>query len=121
MTTSFAPNFFYLFHLQFFQLVFCHTLSLSLSLSLNYSICLSSLVSFFSLSFSTHKPLSHRHTIFISISNPLSFKNGPTPASFSCIFGLFKQTLQYLQQINGKNLMYIKYNVPGFKPMTSQT
>ena len=28
------------------------------------------------------------------------FKNGPTPASFSLIFGLFKQTsLQFLQQI----------------------
>ena len=27
-------------------------------------------------------------------------KNGPTPASFSFIFGLFKQTIQFLQQIN---------------------
>ena len=26
-------------------------------------------------------------------------KNGPNPASFSLIFGLFKQTLQFLQQI----------------------
>ena len=26
------------------------------------------------------------------------FLNGPTPASFSFIFGLFKQTLQFLQQ-----------------------
>ena len=26
-------------------------------------------------------------------------KNGPTPASFSFIFGLFKQTIQFLQQI----------------------
>ena len=26
------------------------------------------------------------------------YKNGPTPASFSFIFGLFKQTLQFLQQ-----------------------
>ena len=32
------------------------------------------------------------------------FKNGPTPASFSFIFGLFKQTLQFLQQINVKNV-----------------
>ena len=31
-------------------------------------------------------------------------KNGPTPASFSFIFGLFKQTLQFLQQINVKNI-----------------
>ena len=30
----------------------------------------------------------------------LTLKNGPTPASFSFIFGLFKQTLlQFLQQI----------------------
>ena len=29
-------------------------------------------------------------------------KNGPTPASFSFIFGLFKQTIQFLQQINAK-------------------
>ena len=27
------------------------------------------------------------------------YKNGPTPASFSFIFSLFKQTLQFLQQI----------------------
>ena len=31
-------------------------------------------------------------------------KNGPTPASFSFIFGLFKQTLQFLQWINVKNI-----------------
>ena len=31
-----------------------------------------------------------------------SFLNGPTPASFSFIFGLFKQTIQFLQQINVK-------------------
>ena len=30
------------------------------------------------------------------------FKNGPTPASFLFIFGLFKQTLQILQQIDVK-------------------
>ena len=30
------------------------------------------------------------------------FKNGPTSASFSFIFGLSKQTIQYLQQINVK-------------------
>ena len=29
-------------------------------------------------------------------------KNGPTPASFPFIFGLFKQTIQFLQQINVK-------------------
>ena len=44
-------------------------------------------------------------------------KNGPIPASFSFIFGLFKQTsLQFLQQIYVK--MSIQYMVPGFKPTT---
>ena len=32
----------------------------------------------------------------------LFFTNGPTSASFSFIFGLFKQTIQFLQQINVK-------------------
>ena len=32
------------------------------------------------------------------------FLNRPTPASFSFIFGLPKQTLQFLQQINVKNV-----------------
>ena len=46
-------------------------------------------------------------------------KNGPTPASFLFIFGIFKQTsLEYLQQINVKNVMAIQYKEPGFKPMT---
>ena len=27
------------------------------------------------------------------------FKNGPTPASFLFIFGVFKQTIHFLQQI----------------------
>ena len=31
--------------------------------------------------------------------DPYCFFNGPTPASFSFIFGLFKQTLQFLQQL----------------------
>ena len=35
------------------------------------------------------------------------FKNGPTPASFSFIFGLFKQSIQFLQQNNVKNVMTI--------------
>ena len=34
----------------------------------------------------------------------LFFLNGPTPASFSFIFGLFKQTLQSLQQIYVNNV-----------------
>ena len=33
------------------------------------------------------------------------FKNGPTPASFSFMFGLFEQAvLKFLQQINVKNV-----------------
>ena len=32
----------------------------------------------------------------------LLFLNGSTPASFSFIFGLFKQTILFLQQINVK-------------------
>ena len=31
-------------------------------------------------------------------------KKGPTLASFSFLFSLFKQTLQFLQQINVKNV-----------------
>ena len=49
------------------------------------------------------------------------FLNGPTPASFSFIFGLFKQTLQFLQQINVNNVKSIQYKAPGFKLMTSQS
>ena len=45
-------------------------------------------------------------------------KNGQTPALFSFIFSLFKQTIQFLQQINVKNVMSIQYTVPGFEPAT---
>ena len=42
-----------------------------------------------------------------------------TPASFKFIFRLFKHTsLQFLQQINVKNVMTIQYTVPGFELMT---
>ena len=52
----------------------------------------------------------------------LFLKNGPTSASFSFIFGLFKQTLlQFLQQINVKNVMSIQYPAPGFEPTTFGT
>ena len=34
-------------------------------------------------------------------------KNGPTPASFSIIFGLYKQTIQFYQQINVKNVQRV--------------
>ena len=36
-------------------------------------------------------------------------KIGPTPASFLFIFGLFKQTIQFLQHMNVKNVMSIQY------------
>ena len=47
--------------------------------------------------------------------------NGPILASFSFIFGLFKLTIQFLQQINIKNVKSIQYTAPGFEPMTSGT
>ena len=48
-------------------------------------------------------------------------KNGPTPASFSFIFGLFKQaSLQFLQQIYAEK-MSIQYTLPGFEPSTFGT
>ena len=48
-------------------------------------------------------------------------KNGPTLASLLFIFGLFKQTINFLQQINVNNVMSIQYKVPGFEPTTSWT
>ena len=42
-----------------------------------------------------------KHSIFFDNKTLRYFKNGPTSASFSFIFGLFNQTLiQFLQQIN---------------------
>ena len=38
----------------------------------------------------------------ISQCSNVDLKNGPTTASFSFIFSLFKQTIQFLQQINLK-------------------
>ena len=49
------------------------------------------------------------------------FLNGPTQASFSFIYTLFKQTIQFSQQINVKNVISIQYTAPGFKPSTSWT
>ena len=49
------------------------------------------------------------------------FLNGPTSAPFSFIFSLFKQTIQFLLQINVKNVMSIQYTAPGFEPTTSRT
>ena len=48
-----------------------------------------------------------------------SFFNGPTPASFLFILYLLKQTINFLQQINAKNVMSIQYRVPVFKPILS--
>ena len=53
--------------------------------------------------------------------NIVILKIGPTPASFLFIFGLFKQTIQFLQQMNVKNVMSIQYPAPGFEPMTFGT
>ena len=50
----------------------------------------------------------------------LFFKNGPTPASFSFIFGLFKQTLQIFTT-NVCEKMSIQYTAPGFEPTTLGT
>ena len=49
----------------------------------------------------------------------LFLKIGPTPASFSFIFGLFKQTLQFYN--NNMWKMSIQYTVPGFEPTTFGT
>ena len=46
-------------------------------------------------------------------------KNEPTPASFSFIFSIFKQTIHFLQQIDVK--MSIQYTELGFEPTTFQT
>ena len=54
---------------------------------------------------------------------PISFfKNGPTPASISFIYGLLKQTgLHFLQQFNVKNILSIQYMAPGFETTTFRT
>ena len=45
----------------------------------------------------------YKATCYQDNESPLHrFLNGPTPASFSIIFGLFKQTLQFLQQTHVK-------------------
>ena len=40
------------------------------------------------------------------------------PASFSFIFGLFKQTIQFFKTNQCENVMSIQYMAPGFEPMT---
>ena len=59
----------------------------------------------------------HIHCIMECI-NLLKWDN---PGLFLFIFWLFKQTIQFLQQINVKNEVAIQYTVPGFEPTTSQT
>ena len=47
----------------------------------------------------------------------LSFlKNGPTPASFLFIFGLYKQTIQILQQVNVKKCNVHPVPIPHWDP-----
>ena len=43
------------------------------------------------------------------------------PGLFFVYFRLFKQTLQFLQQIYMKNVMTIQYMASGFKPTTFGT
>ena len=51
------------------------------------------------------------------LNNKKLLKNGPTQASSSFIFDIFKRTsLQFYQQINVKNVMSIHYMAPGFEP-----
>ena len=47
------------------------------------------------------------------------FLNGPYPASFSFIFGLFKQTNSSIFTTNICEKMSFKYPVLGFEPTTS--
>ena len=45
-------------------------------------------------------PQSNKIVVARGKHSPAFIKNGPTPASFSFIFGLFRQTIQFLQQSN---------------------
>ena len=49
--------------------------------------------------------------LFLKWANPGLF--------FVFIFGLFKQKIQFLQQVNVKNVMTIQYTALGFEPTTS--
>ena len=57
-----------------------------------------------------HPFLFHLHLLIFEIYqiktqfNKGNLKNVPTPGSFSFIFGLFKQRIQCLQQMNVKNV-----------------
>ena len=56
---------------------------------------------------------------------PLSycfFKKWANPGLFFCLFLVFSKTIQFLQQINVKNVQIsIQYTALGFKPTTFQT
>ena len=58
--------------------------------------------------------------IILNVQSLLFLKMGQ-PRPFLFIFGLFKQTIQFLQQINVKNVMSIQYPALGFEPMTFGT
>ena len=48
--------------------------------------------------------------------------NGPQSRPLFRLFSVFfKQTIQFLQQMNVKNVMSIQYLAPGFKPTTFGT
>ena len=51
--------------------------------------------------------------------SPETVKNGPTPASFLFIFGLFKKTIQFYKKSMRK--MSIQYMAPGFEPTAFRT
>ena len=57
---------------------------------------------------------------FTTTVSEIVFLNGHS-AYFSFIFGLFKQTIQVLQQFGVKNVMSIQYMVLGFEPTTFGT
>ena len=48
-------------------------------------------------------------------------KMGQPRPLFSLFSFFFKQTIQFLQQANVKNVKSIQYTAPGFEPMTSGT
>ena len=48
-------------------------------------------------------------------------KMGQTRPIFRLFLVFFKQTIQFLQQMNVKNVMSIQYPAPGFEPMTFGT
>ena len=49
-------------------------------------------------------------------------KNGPTSASFSFIFGLFKQTIEFLQQINVKKcIQYMTHRDSNPRPLEHES